>query len=1545
MSADEPTNRGGEAMDRDQLRQELLELHFGCHPDPEALLARLRGDRELQQLQQAALAEAALLERAAMLPIEALSLPLAAPVRSRHRLPLRLKVAAAALLLGAVGVSAPWAVSAWRQHRAYAAQPVVTCSVPSVLAPGVGWQVAIDCRDAHGEPVAAQVQWHAFDGDGNARATGVQSVTGSGRIAVPPALEPARRLAVQADVMGRRFEHAFDLKLLAAPPLVHLDTDQPVCRPGEPSRLRAVVLDRVTLAPRREEGLAVDVVDPQGVVVFTGVGVAAADGVHTATWPVPEGLPGGRYTWRVRDDAVSLAELPLLVAEFRSGQLRTELTLDRQTLRPGQRGRVQVRSERLTGGAVVGAEAIGEVLVDGRSVWRGQQRLDDGGVCQFAFELPADVLPGSGRFVATIADGAVREAEAVPFSVPGAGPRARLCPEGGGLVAGVANRVFAEVVDEAGRGIATTAFLVDDTGARVAPVRTDRRGRGVTTFTPVSGRRYELLLVEYGNQRVAAPMADAGAAALRVEPAVVAVGESLRGRVDAPSGGSFVVGVFCRGVLLAQQPVLAGGEFAIELPETATGVLQVTAFDRRLQPVAERLVLRQGQRLQVDLAMAAEVLPGGEQAITVTTRDAATGSPVAAMVGLSVFDRSRQRLQLRPWRGIVDDAWLFADLGGDDDVAAWSGPGWTMALELLLGTRGWRQLVADEGRRSGPAHAVRVAEAAPLAWTSPRSEELATADERLWRHRRLAESGLAWILLLLVLALCAEAGIRVGRWCGGQGLAADVAAALAAVFAVAFGLMVWSDTLESAMPPTSARVLFDADDRFGAAGGGAWRVDTPRSRDFPIFRYFGVPPAEELPSSAVAAESAATLAAPVRLVDADRAAHFPAVATDVRGTATVRLNAGQRVTGWLVRASAHGGPALGQGEGSFATIRPLAIEARLPITAVVGDELQVPVSVRGPVDAATVVLLADATGAVQLGAPTLRVALTEGRGRALVPMTITGPGPVELRLAARCGELADGVVQRFEALPAGFPHARSFAGTLAAAHEFEVVIPADALTPTATLRFFPSPLTQIAQALEGMLQEPHGCFEQTSSANYPNTLVLSLLERSGDDLPVAPAAAARARELLARGLVRLQSFECRGGGFDWFGREPAHLALTAYGLLQFADMAAVTEIDPGMLQRTRDWLLARRDGRGGFVPDGEGHQFGRAPAAIVDAYVVHALLRGGVAAADLAHELDQVAARSATTTDPYELAVAACALGVGNRAAAANARRRLQALQRADGSMGPSATSIVGSRGADLAVETAAWAALAWLAGDGHQGDAANAITWLLGQRQAAGAFGATQATVMALKAIVADLQVHRGGGGAIKVGVRVDGQEVGVVPMHRHATEPATLDLAGKLTPGAHRLRLEPDGGGALPWQLALAYRSVRPADDAGAAIAVQAGFAAATVREGEAVGLRITIANPSADAVAMPVAIVGLPAGVEVAPAELDEAVRRGQIAFWELRGQDLCCYLRGLQPGEERQLHCIAVGAVPGRAHGAAPRAFAYYTPGQRFAAPLQLTVSPR
>jgi hypothetical protein len=687
----------------------------------------------------------------------------------------------------------------------------------------------------------------------------------------------------------------------------------------------------------------------------------------------------------------------------------------------------------------------------------------------------------------------------------------------------------------------------------------------------------------------------------------------------------------------------------------------------------------------------------------------------------------------------------------------------------------------------------------------------------------------------------------------------------------------------------------------------------------------------------------------------------PLVQTDARGEATVEFATSDAVTTWVVHADAHlaqGQGRLGQATARFSTRLPLRIDAKLPDEVAAGDVLQLPITAE-VTDLAIreLTLQTSANDGIRIDASTpTTMALQDGRGRVLLPITVAGePGRATLVITAKAGRFTDQIQHMLVIAPRGFPHRRSLGGTVqpGTAATTKVAIPTTALPGSgrATLKLFPTPLSTMLAGLDGMLQEPHGCFEQTSSTNYPNTLVLQLLETSGDNLPVA--AAARARELLAKGYQRLVGFECKRGGFEWFGKDPGHEALTAYGLLQFHDMSRVFAVDQPMVARTRDWLLGRRNGKGDFVHDGtDHHAFGGRSQALSNAYCTYALLQSGTAANELRAELDALVARS-TGDDAYELALVALALQLGERKEAAAVRQRLAGLQKDDGSLHGSTTSITCSGGRDLIVETTGFAVLAWLPDPAHADRVRQALGFLQSQRSAQGTFGASQATVCALRAIAGYVQSTRAQRTAGTLRVLAGERVLAEQPFTAEATEPVVLELWSKLQPGEQELRLEvqPKDGPAsdtvpLPWAIDVAYHAEQPADDPDGACVVTTTLRQRAAIEGDPVAVDVVLENRTDRELPTPIAIVGLPAGCELPTRVLEDLQRGETFAHWELRGRELVLYWRQLAPRGKVEFTLDLVARVPGTSSGPASRSYLYYTPAQkRWAAPLALTVRPR
>ncbi len=58
---------------------------------------------------------------------------------------------------------------------------------------------------------------------------------------------------------------------------------------------------------------------------------------------------------------------------------------------------------------------------------------------------------------------------------------------------------------------------------------------------------------------------------------------------------------------------------------------------------------------------------------------------------------------------------------------------------------------------------------------------------------------------------------------------------------------------------------------------------------------------------------------------------------------------------------------------------------------------------------------------------------------------------------------------------------------------------------------YPTSMADLVKGLDGLLREPYGCFEQTSTSNYPNTLILDYVNQTNQTNPEAAKRAKVAR--------------------------------------------------------------------------------------------------------------------------------------------------------------------------------------------------------------------------------------------------------------------------------------------------------------------------------------------------------------------------------------------------------------------------------------------------
>jgi hypothetical protein len=1320
--------------------------------------------------------------------------------------------------------------------------------------------------------------------------------------------------------------------------LAHVSTDKPLYRPGESVFARAVVLDAFDHRPRTGGHLEFQVRSARGEVVLQTWG-AIEKGVAAFDWTIPADAPGGSFTLAAAPVDVPFpeSEASFDVRDYRVPRLRTDLQFTRKAYGPGDAVTATLEASLAEGGIPAGAKVVATAVVDGADIPVGVTTLDERGRCSVSFALPAELTRGDGTLALRVEDGGLRETAARTIPIVLNRVDLEFFPEGGDLVADVPCRVYFDARTPRKEPADVSGRVMDSRGVVVAQVESFHEGRGAFSLKPRKGESYRVVLDRPAGiaKEYALPPVLVNGFSLEALDATVAAGGPVRVAVASPVRTAATVGLYVRERELALVPIHidAGVPTVVSLNprDSSNGVLRVTVFDAAGAPRAERLVFRRPDRtLKVDVKpLGASAKPRENVTVEVVTTDE-RGRPVSAVLGIAATDDAvlstvdpRERAPRLPVQALLGaevrelkDAHRY--LSGDADSPR--------RIDLLLGTQGWRRFAFLQSEpflaRAGEAGRRALALAPTPPPGAPRLEEWGHISRLVgWRSTTRIE---VRDLDARFQFLSARPGITIMRkpsaGSGGGG------AYRLGGLGVAGGGNGGSWRRIPGAP----------------SGGGGGHAEVIEGR-----AGFGYPWVGES-VRVYAHEVDAT--AEVRSDFTETVYWNAALQTDAFGRATFTFHASDALTTLRIRADGFDADgSLGSADGTVEVRRDFYAEPKAPLEVTAGDRIDLPVSlVNGgsvPLDAR----LSVATGSgLQVGAVSLGGASVPAGSsvRVTVPLDVThAQGPVALDLHAEASPQSDDVKRRIVVVPAGFPAAQDAGGVLEREARHEVSIPADvspgSVTTSATL--YASPLASLTGAVAALLREPGGCFEQTSATSYPNVMALRYLQgRAGVD----PALLQRAAELVERGYRRLLTFECRGGGFEWFGKDPGHEALTAYGILQFSDTAAVHPVDAEMLARTKAWLLGRRDGNGGFRLGGKNpHTFGEVPQSVVDAYVVWALVQAGEKG--LEKELAHLEDTAAGSRDPYVVALAADALALSGRVATVpDLLARLASMQAEDGSVNGATTSITRSGGESLRVETTALAALAWLRSSEQAARAERAAAWLASTCRD-GRFGSTQATVLALKAIVAHDAAHARARPAGKVTVTVDGEVAHVLDVPAGSLDTLTLpDLGSRLTPGKHAIALSLEGGARLPYSLTVRYHAATPASSPRAKVEIATSLSGEPLDEGAPVEVRVTTRNRTAEPLPMVVAIVGLPGGFEARPEQLKELVKEGRVDFVETRGREVILYWRGFAPREEKDLVLSCLAAVPGRYTGPASRAYLYYTDEDKaWTPPLAATIRGR
>ena len=686
----------------------------------------------------------------------------------------------------------------------------------------------------------------------------------------------------------------------------------------------------------------------------------------------------------------------------------------------------------------------------------------------------------------------------------------------------------------------------------------------------------------------------------------------------------------------------------------------------------------------------------------------------------------------------------------------------------------------------------------------------------------------------------------------------------------------------------------------------------------------------------------------------------PNLETDKQGRASLKFKLADNITTWkmvLIGTTIDG--QIGTAETDIRAFQPFFAELDPPKVLTEGDEIALPVVLRNYLDKAQSVDL-------QFKPESWFTLLSPARKQSVVKANdsakeifdfraIASTNAGKQRVTAIGSTNSDAIEKTVNVHPDGEELAITTGNVFGAAGALDLNVPADAIKGSvqAELKIYPNLLAHLTEGIEGILQRPYGCGEQTVSSTYPNVMALRLLKNTGQGEEGRTAAiAAKARKYAQAGYDRLLGYRDASGGFKyWSNNSAPDLALTAYALRFLHDASEVIEIKDEVIEEAQAWLLKQQQPDGRWAAkDYYGAQENARRSVMYTALMARALTSGGALSKENDKALQKafafLAPKLAEFSEPYALAnYALAAQQSGDKTRANWAVTQLRALSQDEaGGVYWALETNTPFYGWGLAgrIETTALVikALNETTGDtgstgkstdnDRQGLGITAVAssqfspvspvvdnnellskgvyWLLRNKDRYGVWLSTQATINVLDAFIS-LNDAKNVNEEVTAEILLNGQRVNSVkmPPSHELSNPISIDLSPHLTTGNNRIEIKRPANAALasaqlvetfylPWSKSLATQEENFKAGKQRALRLAVSYDKPEARIGEDITCNVEAERIGSSGYGMMLAEIGLPPGADVDRASLELAVTKAgyDINHYEVLPDRVVLYL---------------------------------------------------
>jgi hypothetical protein len=449
--------------------------------------------------------------------------------------------------------------------------------------------------------------------------------------------------------------------------------------------------------------------------------------------------------------------------------------------------------------------------------------------------------------------------------------------------------------------------------------------------------------------------------------------------------------------------------------------------------------------------------------------------------------------------------------------------------------------------------------------------------------------------------------------------------------------------------------------------------------------------------------------------------------------------------------------------------------------------------------------------------------------------------------------------------------------------------------------------------------------------------------------------------------------------------------------MEFSDMAKVYDVDPKLILRTQQWLSVQQQPDGSWKPDtsfineGATNRY-NSDVLRITAYIAWSLEDTGYQGLAVEKAKQFIESHMNAKMDAYTLAVVAnFAVDYGSAGHGKDRDFTRQAMQllldarteKDEQAWWSAEETSVYARGTSASVETTGLAVQALLKWGEASGTARKAMNYIAAKKDASGTWGTTQATIMALRALL--LATEKGAAdvrGTLEVllngkpvekltltpenndllhqfvfkgidskAMELKGSESKDVESKDSESESAGLKRIER-SPNANTVELRFEGKGGLAYQIVGSYFLPWDQKPANEALSINVSYDRTHLSQDELATATATITNNLPKTANMVMVDLGIPPGFDLLSEDLQDYVEKsaakksGSLEKFSLTATQAILYFNSIAPGETVTLQFRLRAKYPIRARTFQSRVYEYYDPDvSSIARPVQLEVRAR